>query len=86
MSVPDYPELSVKNMYFALKDDEVVSRYIPDYGDKMISDKEHFHKLIWTLYPTEMYDIIERAHKHRRVDRADSDGELVEVSEVILKK
>ena len=46
MYVPDYPELSVKNMYFALKDDEIVPQYIPDYGDKMINDKELFHKVI----------------------------------------
>ena len=86
ISVPNYLELSVKNMYFALKDDEVVSQYIPDYGDKMIPDKEFFHKLIWTLYPAEMYDFIEQAHKHRRVDKADNDGKFAEVSEKIFQK
>ena len=46
MSVPDYPELSVKNMYSTLKNDETVFQFIPDYGDKLLPDKEFFHKLI----------------------------------------
>ena len=33
-----------------------------------------------------MYDIIEQAHKHRRVDKADNYGELIEVSEEISKE
>ena len=86
MSVPDYPELSVKNMYSTLKNDETVSQFIPDYGDKLLPDKEFFHKLIWTLYPAEMYDIISQAHKNRGVEQADNDGELVEICEAIAKE
>ena len=33
-----------------------------------------------------MYDTIEQAFKHSRVDRADSDRELVEVDEEISKE
>ena len=73
-------------MYPTLKNDEVVPRYLPDYRNIMLPDKEFFHKLIWTLYPAEMYEIIVKAHKNRRIDNPEKDDELIEISAEIAKE
>ena len=86
MSVPEYPELSVKNMYMPMKEDVVVSQYVPDYKNNMLPDKEFFHKLICTLYPEQMYDIIMFAYKHRGVEGSENDEEMIELDAEIARE
>lgn len=86
LSVPEYPELSVKNLYSKLKDDAVVSIFVPDYDGKMLPDREFFNKLICTLYPAQMYEIIATAHNNRALERPDNDQELIEIDESIANE
>ena len=84
--MPDYNEFSVKVMYEALKNDETVTLYMPDYPDGQLPDKEFFHKLIWSLYPHEMYSLIEKSQKLRATDNQEFGDNLIEVDPEIAKE
>ena len=79
LAVPNFPELSVGKMYPALKDDELIKQYLPDYPDGYLPNQEFFHGLISTLYPKEFFDLIIEAYKSRSVLQNRKDEELIEV-------
>ena len=80
MHVPNYPEFGVKIMYHALAEDDTVSKFIPNYRPGHLLDKIFLHKLIWSLYPEQMYNLITQANKNRSITNDDCDGELIEIA------
>ena len=86
MCVPEYPEFYVSKMYTELKDDKAISQYLPDYYEGQLPDQNFFHKLVCSLYPAEMYDLIEQVHKHRAVNANDRQQEMIEIEEGIAKE
>ena len=66
-------------MYPALKNDELIKLYLPDYPDGHIPDQEFFHKLVSSLYPVVFYELIISAYRSRSVYQSRGDGELVEI-------
>ena len=49
-------------------------------------DQNFFHKLVSSLYQAEMYDLIEKVHKHRAVNVNDRQQEVIEIEEGIAKE
>ena len=73
-------------MYNALKNNEIVKLYIPDYLDGQLPDLEFFIKLIWSLFPEHMFDLINKAHNNRAANNIDVEDNLIEVDADIAKE
>lgn len=60
-NVPAYWELAVKNLYgLAIEDDELWS-YFPDYPENVFPEKEFFFKVIATVQPNVLKQLISDA-------------------------
>ena len=68
MCVPEYPEFSVSKMFTEFKDDKAISQYLHAYYEGQLPDQNFFYNFVCSLYPAEMYDIIEQAHNYRAVN------------------
>ena len=86
MCVPDYHEFTVKIMYKELIEDETVSKFMPDYKEDQLSDKNFFHKLVFSIYPHQMYNLIYEAQKKRAINNADQNEDLIEIAPEIVKE
>ena len=86
LAVPNFPELSVGKMYPALKDDELIKQYLPDYPDGYLPNQEFFHGLMSTLNPKEFFNLIIEAYKSRSVLQNRKDEELIEVCKEMQKE
>ena len=82
----EYPEFSVRKMFVELKTDEAISSYLPDYLEGILPDQEFFHQLVWSLYPSQMYDLIDQSQKKRAIDVDDKQNEVVELDPEIAKE
>ena len=78
--------ISVSKMSSELKDDKAISQYLPDFYEGQLPVQNFIHKIVCSLYPAEMHDLIEQAHKHRAVDANDRQQEMIEIGEGIVKK
>ena len=85
--VPNYPELSIKNVYAALKDDEETMAYLPDIGKRM-TERNFVWVVVNTLRPEFVKDSIKKAQAERRIQSAiaDSKKQVIEVKPEILQK
>ena len=86
MGVPKYPEFSVKKMFAELKTNETISAYLPDYIEGILPDQEFFHQLIWSLYPAEMYEMIDQSQKKRAINSDDKINDMIELDPEIAKE
>ena len=86
MCVPDYHEFTVKILYKELIEDETVSKFMPDYKEGQLPDKNFFHKLVCSIYPHQMYNFIYEAQKKRAINNADQNEDLIEIAPEIVKE
>ena len=63
--MPCYPELSIKNLYIALKDDKAAQKYLPDAGKRQ-TEREFVWHVVNTLRPEFVKDAIRKAQVERR--------------------
>ena len=66
-------------MYSALKNNETVKLFMPDYSNGQLPDKEFFIKLIWSIFLEQMFDLIMKAHKNREIVTNDTEDNTFEV-------
>ena len=67
-------------MFEALKGDEALSQYLPDYPKGHLPGKACFHGLVWTLYPAQMYELIYGAQNDRALNPEENEQELIELT------
>ena len=84
LKVPNYQEISVKNMYEDACGDEILSKYLP--SKKQLSNKlperEFFFGIVGTLRKQYLSDVIKDAHTKRfTVGEDDSKQEAIVVSD-----
>ena len=84
--MPAFPELSVKKMYLALKEDPAIKAFLLYYPKGQYSDQEFFHKLVWSLYPAQIFDIISNAMKSRSVNAKQKDEDKIEMTNEMVKE
>ena len=79
--VPWYKELWIKKLYPKLKEDEKILKYLPDYGESELLDREFFFSIVSTLYPNEMQFLIKKIRADRSVEVENDKDEMIEVSQ-----
>ena len=66
ISVPDWQELSVKNLWRDLKDDENFNVYFHDeYANEKGPNREYFFNILNTVYPEYLEQVMAHASKER---------------------
>ena len=73
-------------MYLALKEDPAIKAFLPDYPKGQYSDLEFFHKLVWSLYPAHIVDIISNAMKSRSINSKQKDDDKIEMTNEMVKE
>ena len=73
-------------MYLRLKDVPDVTEYIPDLQENELPEEKYWHQVISTLYPKEMFQLIEEAHINRGIINASAKDEMVELTPEIEKE
>lgn len=83
IKVPDYDELSVKNLWPEVKEDKELSIYFPnDFGDKNLPPREFFFNIINTAQPDYLAALIKHAHTLRFTsEKEEQKKELIEVTD-----
>ena len=61
-------------------------RYMPDYLQGHLPDQEFFHKVVSTLFPEQVYDIITKSHKNRTINSNDMREQLIKIDNAILNE
>jgi hypothetical protein len=89
MEVPNYQEISVKNLYDdAITDPEVV-RYLPtkEQLSGKLPERDFFFGVLCTLRRQYMIDVIEEAHKKRyKLSDEDKEKKAIIISEGWMKE
>ena len=73
-------------MYLALKKDPAIKAFLPDYPKGQYKDQEFFHKLVWSLYPVQIFNIISNAMKSRSVNAKQKDDYKIEMTNEMEKE
>ena len=61
-------------------------KYMPDYPQSHLPDQDFFHKLVSTLYPEQLYDIITKSHKDRAINSNEMKDQLIEIDNSLLNE
>ena len=67
IDVPEFDELSVKNLWSQWKTNQCIKQYIPDYPEKYLPERDFFFGVVGTLYPDEMGNLVKKAFKNRKL-------------------
>ena len=87
LEIPNYPEISVKNLYEDALSDAELRKYLPE--PKQLSGKmperKFFFGVLSSLRQKYMRDIIEEAHKNRyKPDEEEKESKTIAISEAWL--
>ena len=64
VDIPMYEELSVKNIYPMLRNNQRFQQYFPDtYAKGKGPNREYFFNLLATLEPEYLWELVEHANK-----------------------
>ena len=70
-------------MYEKLKIDEYISMFIPEYPKGQLPEKEFLRKIILSIYPEQMYEIVKNSQKKRAVpENEDRSNKIKLVAEI----
>ena len=73
-------------MYPKMKNDEYISKFLPDYPKGQLPEKTFFHCIICSIYPEQMFQIVYEAQKKRAVLNRESRDDKVEITDEIAKE
>ena len=59
---------------------------MPDYPNNALPDKEYLHKVISTLFPAQVYDLVQEAFKKRSIAKLTPVDEMIEITPSIVNK
>lgn len=79
-NVPSFDELSVGKLYNHFKSNKTIMKYMPDYSEKELPEKEFFFGVLATLYPVESRKIIDAAYKARNTHYQKNQADLIELT------
>ncbi len=81
--VPNYDELSVKNLWADAKDDPELNVFFPNHDkDKKLPPREYFFNVLNTIQPEYLDQIIRHAQNQREERKGDDQlAEKIEITE-----
>ena len=66
VDIPHYEELSVKNIYPMMKDNQNFQQYFPDkYSKGKAPNRDYFFNIMATLEPDYLWQLVEHANQQR---------------------
>ena len=80
VEVPEFQELSVKNLWESWKDNEAIKEYIPDYTDSELPEREFLFGIVGILYNAELTDVVRKSYSHRKQKYKKDDGEAIVIT------
>lgn len=89
MEVPNYAEISVKNLFDDALNDAELSKYLPSKQQLSgkLPERDFFFGILCTLRRQYMVDIIEEAHKKRfKLSEDDTENKAILISESWMKE
>ena len=85
VEVPDYKELSVRNVMTYVRENATIMNYLPDFRPNQYPEHEFLYGILGTLYPKETEVLVNQARKKRATDNKDDKEELVAVDKQIFQ-
>ena len=73
-------------MYLALKEDPSIEAFLLYDPKSQYSDHEFFHKLVWSLYSAQIFEIISKTMKSRSVNAKQKDDDKIEKTNEMIKE
>ena len=58
--------------------------FMPEYSPKVLPDKDYLHIVLSTLYPEQVYDMVDSAFKKRSVDNQTPKDHMIEMTPQVL--
>ena len=64
VNIPNFEELSVKNVYNKIANNNILMPYFPEIEKSRMIDRSYFYDVLSTLYPEYVADMIHAAYTH----------------------
>ena len=84
--VPRFEELSVKVFWKIVCSNPKLKEYFPDYGNLVLPERKYLLDLIFTIEPDIIVDMINEAHRIRKIGIKSEEGKIVEIKKDLLKE
>ena len=84
--VPRFEELSVKVFWKIVYSNPKLKEYFPDYGNLVLPERKYLLDLIFTIEPDIIIDMINEAHRIRKIGIKSEEGQIVEINKDLLKE
>ena len=84
--MPQYKELSVKNIWPLVKEIDDLMMFFPDYNNNQLPCRTHLYALLATLRYKEVLAMIKNARNNRAQENQDDKEELVHISKHLYEE
>ena len=78
--MPKYAKFSVKDMHSKLNNLPDVAIHMPDFKEDKLPEKEYWIRVICSLYPEEIFNLIQTAQSNRGISHASKKDEMIEIT------
>ena len=78
--MPEFDELSVKNLWAKWKENEFILQYIPNYPASQLPEKDFLFGVVGTLYPDEIRKSVDKAFQNRHLHYNKEESEQIEIT------
>ena len=69
-----------------LKIDEYISMFIPEYQKGQLPEKEFLRKIVLSIHPQQMYEIVKNSQKKREVPENEDRSNIIELTAEIAQE
>ena len=63
-----------------MKNDDYISKFMPDYPKGQLPEKEFFYRVVCSIYPQQMFNMIYAAQRKRAVTAEDNRYNKIELT------
>ena len=84
--VPSFEELSFKIFWKIVCSNPKLKEYFPDNGNLVLPEWKYLLDLIFTIEPDIIVDMINEAHRIRKIGIKPEEGQIVEIKKDLIKK
>ena len=71
MCIPEYYEFSKVKKDEELRNNKLITQYLTDYNEWQLSDQDFFCKHLYSLFSTDIEDLINKIQKYKAVNAND---------------
>ena len=84
LKVPNYPEISVENLWGNNKDDDEVKMYFPDFTEKQKPERKFLLDILSAIRYDYMCKVIKFTHQVRNLGEKVENNEVIEIKQDLL--